>query len=348
MPRVRKQVRKLEEARRAKLGLPPPVQPVVTPHVETSRKRKAAEESNIGVTKVVPKKAAIVIHGGSFAGSSSGGVTYTSSSGTVPKLSRSASEQKIELTEFDNNIIFDDKTNVLINMECLSNLVSVLQCNDCQGALKVQAFDRNKGIAVGLRLICSKCPAVLNTVLSSPQSRQKNVELNERTASAFMAMGLGCAAAETYAMHMNTPALQKKAFIRNCKHVASKMRKTTEACLVKARQTVRSVHIKRNPLLVKQEILDISVSFDGSWQKRGHRSLYGFAAVIEAETGLAIDYVTLSKFCIQCAIMHSQVNDKEQFRIWHDTHKDKCDINYDVNSPSGNMEVEAATRLWLR
>ena len=231
-------------------------------------------------------------------------------------------------------------------MECLSNLISVIKCNDCHGPLKVEAYDKNKGVAVGLHLIYSQCSAVLNTVLSS-QTHQK-VEFNECTGSAFMSMGLGCTAAETYSMHMNMPALQKKGFKRHCKHVASTMRRTTEACLEKARRTVRSIHIKSNLLLANEEVLDICISFDGSWQKHGHRSLYGFVAVIETETDLVIDYVTLSKFCIQCAIMNSQVNDKEQLRIWYESHKDKCDINYDVNSPSGNMEVEAATRLWLR
>ena len=38
----------------------------------------------------------------------------------------------------------------------------------------------------------------------------------------------------------------------------------------------------------------ITVSYEGSWQKRSHTSLYGVAAVINVLTGLVIDYEILS------------------------------------------------------
>ena len=36
------------------------------------------------------------------------------------------------------------------------------------------------------------------------------------------------------------------------------------------------------------------VSFDGTWMKRGYKSRYGIAFVIEYYTGLAIDFEILS------------------------------------------------------
>ena len=44
--------------------------------------------------------------------------------------------------------------------------------------------------------------------------------------------------------------------------------------------------------------VDITVSYDGSWHKRGHPSMYGVAAVIDIYTGLVVDYVVLSKFVL--------------------------------------------------
>ena len=35
--------------------------------------------------------------------------------------------------------------------------------------------------------------------------------------------------------------------------------------------------------------LDITVSFDGTWQKRGHTSMCGVAAVRDVYTGLVVD-----------------------------------------------------------
>ncbi len=50
----------------------------------------------------------------------------------------------------------------------------------------------------------------------------------------------------------------------------------------------------------KDGVLDIGVSYDGSWQKRGHSSHNGVETVIDLITGLPIDYQMLSNFCSQC------------------------------------------------
>ena len=41
-------------------------------------------------------------------------------------------------------------------------------------------------------------------------------------------------------------------------------------------------------------IKDIMVSFDGTWMKRGYKSKYGIAFVIEYYTGLVINFEILS------------------------------------------------------
>lgn len=52
----------------------------------------------------------------------------------------------------------------------------------------------------------------------------------------------------------------------------------------------------------KDAVLDITVSYDGSWQKRGFTSKYGIGCFIEILTGLVIDFEVLSKFCNQCEV----------------------------------------------
>ena len=46
--------------------------------------------------------------------------------------------------------------------------------------------------------------------------------------------------------------------------------------------------------------LQISVGYDGSWKTRGFHSLFGVGFVIEVLTGLVIDYVIQSKYCVEC------------------------------------------------
>ena len=51
----------------------------------------------------------------------------------------------------------------------------------------------------------------------------------------------------------------------------------------------------------EDDIIDISVSFNGSWQKRGHTSLYGVGTVIDLETGLILDYQAYSQYRHVCS-----------------------------------------------
>lgn len=60
---------------------------------------------------------------------------------------------------------------------------------------------------------------------------------------------------------------------------------------------IRQAHIELNPLLAGEEILNIAVSYDGTWHKRGHTSHYGMGIVIDVLTGLVIDFHILSRYC---------------------------------------------------
>ncbi|GFT23198.1 transposable element Tcb2 transposase [Trichonephila clavipes] len=65
-----------------------------------------------------------------------------------------------------------------------------------------------------------------------------------------------------------------------------------------ARNIVRKQHLDLNDEEKKERgVLDITVSFDGSWQKRSYKSLYGIEVVIDLLRGLVIDYEILSKYC---------------------------------------------------
>lgn len=58
-----------------------------------------------------------------------------------------------------------------------------------------------------------------------------------------------------------------------------------EEVLQWACKEVRQAHIDVNPALEETEIIDITVSFDGSWHKRGHTSSHGLGFVIDVLTG---------------------------------------------------------------
>ena len=50
----------------------------------------------------------------------------------------------------------------------------------------------------------------------------------------------------------------------------------------------------------KNDVEDIAVSCDGTWQRRGFSSLNGVVTVIASDTGKCVDYRVKSKQCTSC------------------------------------------------
>ncbi|KAH9384746.1 hypothetical protein HPB48_026759 [Haemaphysalis longicornis] len=82
--------------------------------------------------------------------------------------------------------------------------------------------------------------------------------------------------------------------------------------------------------------------FDGTWMTRGRLSHIGVGCIIEVYTGLVIDHVVLSNFCLGCTI-RPKASD-EGYEDWLADHE--CQRNIDCGA--GRMEVEAALIMFKR
>ncbi|GFU35448.1 uncharacterized protein TNCV_3641341 [Trichonephila clavipes] len=93
------------------------------------------------------------------------------------------------------------------------------------------------------------------------------------------------------------------------------------------------------------EIIHVSVSYDGTWQKRGHTSNLGLGIIIDVLSGLVLDFEVLSKYCQNCVVAGRDMGvDSAEFYIWQKGHADECDKNFD--GTSGAMEMHAALIMW--
>lgn len=59
---------------------------------------------------------------------------------------------------------------------------------------------------------------------------------------------------------------------------------------------MRKIYAVANSNLNAKNVIDNCVSYDSTWQKHGHTSLYGIGIVIEVVTGLVVDLEILSKY----------------------------------------------------
>ena len=93
------------------------------------------------------------------------------------------------------------------------------------------------------------------------------------------------------------------------------------------------------------EITDVSISCDGTWQKRGFTSLNGAVIIMSTDTGKVLDVEVMSRHCNAC-VMHEKLKltdpaKHEQYQLSHE-----CDINHRGSAPA--MEKEGAVNSFNR
>ena len=92
-------------------------------------------------------------------------------------------------------------------------------------------------------------------------------------------------------------------------------------------------------------ITNISVTVDGTWQKRGHTSKIGCVFVLSVRSGEVLDYEVCSLVCHKCVAAKSARNNAD-FDTWYEMHKSKCQINHTGTSDA--MEANGAVKIFLR
>lgn len=130
------------------------------------------------------------------------------------------------------------------------------------------------------------------------------------------------------------------------------IRKNAEDILQKecvdAGNRLRQMISKEDNNAAEDDVLDIPVSYDGTWQHRGFSSAHGVGVVMSIDTGEVLDSLVLSKSCVSCNRMKNKDPDSDDYMIWEYDHFEggNCEKNYE--GPSSGMEQEAARVMWER
>jgi len=141
---------------------------------------------------------------------------------------------------------------------------------------------------------------------------------------------------------MNIPppltARNYKKHIRSLKNIVKNIAKET---MVNAIADLRiNKGVTSNTALV-----DIAVSCDGSWQKRGYSSLNGFVSAISMESGKVVDISPMSRFCKSCSNNKKWKKvDPVKYDILQKNHR--CMANYEGSAPA--MEVTGVKKMFNR
>ena len=197
---------------------------------------------------------------------------------------------------------------LLVHTTSLNKLISGLCCPSCKqtGMVFKTHDEKHRGFAAKGYIYCKKCESVVGEEYLSEKAGESQTpndpfEVNVRAVFAFMGIGCGFNAMKDWSTLMNLPNSPNKFTYRGVKEkIVTGSKETFNEVSAISVDIIRRTYENNGMLPDKDGILDIAVSYDGTWQKRGHSSHNGAAVVIEILTGLPVDYQVLSNFCHQC------------------------------------------------
>ena len=204
-----------------------------------------------------------------------------------------------------------------------------------------------------LKITCSSCHKVsVNTTPDIEKSEGKRYyPVTLMIVYFVMLMGVGYSGVETLCGMLSLSHFTYTKYIEYCKYVTKKAIKRVDELLGANRRAVFAFYKEKLNIMPDEDgVLNIDVSFDGTWHTRGHTSLLGAGAVIDTHTGLIMDYATTSKICVPCKQHETALAKKtltqEEYDEWQVNHMEDCDMNYE--GTSGGMEAASAIRMWNR
>ena len=152
---------------------------------------------------------------------------------------------------------------------------------------------------------------------------------------------------------LNLPMFHDMSYYRHAKFLYGNMKMFLEESRTRVIKSLEIAYEKtlepgkllQQPSEHHQELfLDIAVSFDGTWMRRGFLSHIGACFVIDCETETVVDFVNLCNLCRFCEMQKK--SSPEAFALWKAKHASTCEKNFDGNS--GGMETKGAVHLWSR
>ena len=87
--------------------------------------------------------------------------------------------------------------------------------------------------------------------------------------------------------------VSKNAYMTHNQEIEKQAKLQAENSMARAREEVRRLYDSESD----DDVVDVLVSCDGTWQQRGFSSLFGAVFIITYETGKVIDFTVKSKFC---------------------------------------------------
>ena len=269
------------------------------------------------------------------------------------KISTRASSKKVGMSKPATN--FEEASGFKIQdfsllQQCLDTSAICSKCKSAKSNLKIfQVNKKRKGLGEYMFIKCSNCGASQDFLSSKKMPCQGGgFEINKRAALASSSRK----DLKRFCSRMNLPPpVLSKPYNRHLKtieeaavHEAEEKMNDAAARLIEITRTEEPSKIVK--LESGKEVAQVSVTVDGTWQKRGHTSKIGVVFILSVRTGEVLDYEVLSQVCHECIYYNKHDKESSFYKEWAQNHSNNCRINHEGSS--GKMEGRGATLAFKR
>lgn len=258
---------------------------------------------------------------------------------TDRRESRSASQKKITESISEKVTVSPSLCYRIIEFfSIFSCLSEILICGTCKGNV---TFEETGIRGLGFKLVV-KCRCGSRKIDSSPLMNT-GYEINRKIVFVMRLLGIGNQGLKIFCNFMDIGAgLSENAYNKIYDHIHSATKKVFEFCCKKA----VSEEMRENEKL-ERPLLNFKVSGDGTWKKRGFKSLYGVTTLIAYHTGKVIDVDVKSTYCQSCVYWSNKSKTSDEYLAWQEEHDEETCANTHQGS-AGSMEVQSIKSMFLR
>ena len=252
-------------------------------------------------------------------------------------VAAAADTEMSEVTTTPNTFI-SDSSFLLIDKSVLKDIINCVGiCPSCQSTNIIVNIDptKKKGLSLPISLSCSMCKwstiYYTSTKIENHSKVKSCYEVNVRAVMAMREIGSGHTALEKLCGFLNLPEPPHITTVNDIqKNIADAYNNVAFHSMISAASEIEGTKDENG-------ICDITVSCDGTWQKRGYSSLKGIVTVISGDTGKCIDYRIRTKNFKTCQSWEGREG-TDEYEQFISTHEPNCDINHQGSAGS----VEAA------
>ena len=126
-----------------------------------------------------------------------------------------------------------------------------------------------------------------------------------RSVIAFREFGKGHTGMQKFGGFINMPKIKnQKSYAGLVTSIQESYTKVAKASMLKAADKIRRE--KLEDAYDADNLVDIDISADGAWQRRGFTSLNEVVTIIDVDIAKCIDYQVLTKVCKACQIWENK------------------------------------------